>query len=112
MQKRAVFPTHLHLTRFPALALLLNPLQIALEDDIHKGYLSSTSAVGSPFHPHPLPPDLHLQTSGSISDDIMASSDKDDGVSYVHQDTGTGLETAAGQGQYATDKYAINIYLH
>lgn len=39
----------------------------------------------------------------------MASSDKDDGVSYVHQDTGTGLQTAAGQGQYATDKYAISV---
>lgn len=39
----------------------------------------------------------------------MTSSDKDDGVSYVHQDTGTGLETAAGQGQYATDKYGQSL---
>lgn len=41
----------------------------------------------------------------------MASSDKDEGVSYVHQDTGTGVQTAAGQGQYATDKYDIRVYL-
>ncbi|KAH8766639.1 putative MFS transporter [Diaporthe sp. PMI_573] len=39
----------------------------------------------------------------------MASSDKDDGVSYVHQDTGTGVQTAAGQGQYATDKYGQSL---
>lgn len=33
----------------------------------------------------------------------MVSSDKDD-ISYVHQDTGTGLHTAAERGQFATDK--------
>lgn len=66
MQKRAVCPTHPHLTKFPALALLLHPLKIAFEDDIHKGYLSSKSAVGSLFYPHPLPPDSHLQTSATF----------------------------------------------
>lgn len=65
MQKRAVCPTPLHLTRFPALALLLHRLKIASEDDIHKGYLSSKCVVGSLFHPHTSPPDLHLQPTAA-----------------------------------------------
>lgn len=90
----------------------LHPLKIAFEDDIHKGYLSSKCAVGSLFPLAHFAAKLAPATTGSISDDNMASSDKEDGVSYVHQDTGTGLQTAAGQGQYATDKYAIRANLH
>lgn len=51
MQKRAVCPTHLHLTRFLALALSLHILEIASHDGIHTGYLSSKVCVaGALFH--------------------------------------------------------------
>lgn len=43
-------------------------------------------------------------TASIISSAIMASGSEKGDISYVHNDTGTGLHTAAERGQFATDK--------
>lgn len=66
MQKRAVCPTSLHLTRFAAFALFLHSLKLVFEADIHKGYLSSKLSRWISAPEHTLPPDSILHPSAAL----------------------------------------------